>query len=212
MPLECATIIGIERRESDVGESGPQQRDEIEARQASAMPEELAHQALGPVAPDRPSDAARRDDSQPAAVQTVRKREQDQMATLDADTLPLHAEEFSSPSDPVVPGESSIHVSTPPPAGAGPCRRPRPWPVNVRVWLRSRPTDPPRVRAVLRRRLLGDGQALPPLRPPPSQDFPAGLRAHALAESVRPLAPPVVWLIRALHALIILAARFRRHT
>ena len=76
MPLECATIVGIERRESNVGKPGSQQRDEIEARQASAVPEELAHQALGPVAPHRPADTARRDYSQPAPVQTVRKREQ----------------------------------------------------------------------------------------------------------------------------------------
>lgn len=133
MPLECATIVGIERREFNVGESGSQQRDEIKARQAPAMPEELAHQALGPVTPDRPADTARRDDSQPAPVQTVRKREQNEIAALDADTLPLHAEELPSPSDPVVPGESSIHVSKPPRAGVGgawcpmpPARQPSP--------------------------------------------------------------------------------------
>ena len=159
------------------------------------MPEDLAHQPLGPVAPDRPADSARRDDSQPAPVQTVRKREQNQIAALDADTLPLHAEELPSPSDPVVPGESSIHVST----GGRP-----ETPVSSR--LRTRPC------CVLRRTLLGDGKTLPTLRPPPAENFPAGLRAHALAKSVRPLAPPVVWLIRALHALIILAARLRGHT
>ena len=124
MPLECATIVGIERRESNVGKSGSQQRDEIEARQASAMPEEFAHQALGPVALDRPADPPRRDDSQPAPVKTVREREQNEMAALDADTLPLHAEELPSPSDPVAPGEFSIHVSTPPRAGDRRRRRP----------------------------------------------------------------------------------------
>lgn len=118
MPLECATIVGIERRESNVRESGPQQRDEIETRPASAVPEDLAHQPLGPVAPYRPADSARRDDSQPTPVQTVRKHEQDEKAALDADTLPLHAEELPAPSDPVLRGESSIHVFTPPRAGS----------------------------------------------------------------------------------------------
>ena len=75
------------------------------------MPEELAHQAFGPVPPNRPSDSARRDDSQPAPVQTVRKREQNQVAALDADTLPLHAEELPPPSNPVAPGKIPVHVS-----------------------------------------------------------------------------------------------------
>ncbi len=75
------------------------------------MPEELAHQAFGPVPPDRPSDSARRDDSQPAPVQTVRKREQNQVAALDADTLPLHAEELPPSSNPVAPGKIPVHVS-----------------------------------------------------------------------------------------------------
>ena len=72
--------------------------------------------------------------------------------------------------------------------------------------LRFLPTRP------VQRRLLGNGKALAPLGPAPSQDFSAGLRAHALAESVGPLATPVVRLIRALHALIILAARLGGHT
>ena len=46
-----------------------------------------------------------------------------------------------------------------------------------------------------------NGQPLAPLGPAPSQDFPAGLRAHSLAKPVRPLAAPIVGLIRALHAL-----------
>ena len=113
MPLECGAIVGIEGRESNVGKPGPQQRDEIEARQASAMPEELAHQALGPVSPDRSSDPAGRDDPQPAPVQTVRKREQNEKAALDAGTPPLHAEELPSPSDPVAPGKIPIHAPPP---------------------------------------------------------------------------------------------------
>ena len=114
MPLESGAIVGIERRKSNVGKPGPQQRDEIEARQASAMPEELAHQALGPVPPDRPSDPARRDDAQPAPVQTVRKREQNEITAVDADTLPLHAEELPPAPDPVEPGKIPIHVCAPP--------------------------------------------------------------------------------------------------
>ena len=125
MPLECGTIVGLERCESNVGEPGAQQRDEVETRQASAMSEKLAHQALRPVAPDRSSDPARRDDSQSAPVQTVRKREQNQIAALEADTLPLHAEEFPPASDPVAPGEIPIHrlhtAAITRPAGA--CRR-----------------------------------------------------------------------------------------
>jgi len=114
MPLESGAIVGIEGRESNVGKPGPQQRDEIEARKASAVPEELAHQALAPVPPNRPSDPARRDDPQPAPVQTVRKREQNEMAAVDADTLPLHGEELPSAADPVEPGEIPIHVCAPP--------------------------------------------------------------------------------------------------
>jgi hypothetical protein len=59
---------------------------------------------------------------------------------------------------------------------------------------------------------LGNRKALPPLGPAPPQDFPSGLRAHALAEPMGPLAPPVVRLIRAFHALITLAARLGGHT
>ena len=71
-----------------------------------------------------------------------------------------------------------------------------------------RATDLPRSTP---RRPLGNRKALPPLGPAPPQDFPAGLRAHALAESVGPLAPPVVRLIRAFHALIP-ATRLGGHT
>lgn len=114
VPPESGVIVGIERRESNVGKPGPQQRYDIEARKASAAPEQLAHQALGPVSPDRPSDPARRNDTQPAPVQTVRKREQNEMAAVDADTLPLHAEELPSASDPVARGKPPIHVCAPP--------------------------------------------------------------------------------------------------
>lgn len=114
VPPESGVIVGIERRESNVRKPGPQQRDDIEARKASAAPEELAHQALGPVPPDRPSDPARRNDTQPAPVQTVRKREQNEMAAVDADTLPLHPEELPSASDPIEPGKPPIHVCAPP--------------------------------------------------------------------------------------------------
>ena len=137
MPLESGAIVGIERRESNVGEPGPQQRDEIEAREASAVPEELAHQALGPVPPDRPSDPARRDDPQPAPIQAVRKREQNEMAAVDAGALPLHAEELRSAPDPVEPGKIPIHVCAPP-RSSGPPRR--------RLFDQTRPAAPARPR------------------------------------------------------------------
>ena len=123
MALESGAIVGIERCESNVGKPGPQQGDEIEARPASAVPEELAHQALRPVPPNRPSDPARRDDPQPAPIQTVRKREQNEMPAVDAHTPPLHTEKLPSAPDSVEPGEIPIHVCAPT-AIHGSARRP----------------------------------------------------------------------------------------
>ena len=110
MPLECGTIVGLEYRKSDVGKLGPQQHDEIESRHASAHSEELAHQPLGPVSANRTTDPARCDDPQPASVETVRKREQRQVAAADAQALPLRAEKLPAPPNPVAPGQSPIHV------------------------------------------------------------------------------------------------------
>lgn len=182
MPLECATIIGLECVESNVGKLGPQQRDKIQAGFAPAAAEELAHQPLRTIPSNRTSEPTRGDDPQPASVQTVRKREQGQVAATHARALPLHAEKLPAPSNPVTPGQSPIHV---------PHRRGRP--------LEDSCTSL-------------DGKALPAFRAAPPQNFPAGLRAHALAKPVRSLAPPVVRLIRALHALIIPAGCRRRQT
>ena len=175
MPLECGTIVGIESRESRIGKLRPQQSNEVESRDAPANPEDLAHQALRPVTANRTPYSARCDDSQPAAIETVGKREQGQVAAPDADTLPLNAEELPAPPNPVVPRQCAIHA---------PRRRECP--------RRAVASDPSR-----------HGKTLSPLRPTPSQDLPAGLRAHSLAKPVRSLAPPIVWLVRALHALVI---------
>lgn len=118
MPLECGTIVGFESRESNVGKLRPQQGNEVESRHAPANPEDLAHQALRPVAPNRTPYSARRDDAQSAAVETVWKREQGQVAAPDAGTLPLNAEELPAPSNPVVPRQCTIH---------DPRRREDPW-------------------------------------------------------------------------------------
>ena len=173
MPLECGTIVGFESRESNVGKLRPQQSNKVESRYALANPEDLAHQALRPVTPNRAPYSARCDDAQPAAVETVWKREQGQVAAPDAETLPLNAEELPAPPNPVVPRQCTIHAvaKTPRPAVAPDTSR--------------------------------HGKTLPPLRAAPSQDFPAGLGAHSLAKPVGPLAPPVVWLISALHALVV---------
>jgi hypothetical protein len=58
--------------------------------------------------------------------------------------------------------------------------------------------------------LLPSGrQALPPLLPPPLQHQATALRSHPHEEPVRPLAPPVVRLKRALHRGPLLSWRFR---
>ena len=111
MPLECGTIVGLERGESNVGRSRPQQRDQIESRHAPLVAEELAHHALGPVPAHRPSDPARGDNPQSAPVETVRKHEQSHVTAMDADALPLHAEELPAPPNPVAPRKTPIHVS-----------------------------------------------------------------------------------------------------
>ena len=109
MPLECGTIVGFESRESNVGKLRPQQSNKVESRYALANPEDLAHQALRPVTPNRAPYSARCDDAQPAAVETVWKREQGQVAAPDAETLPLNAEELPAPPNPVVPRQCTIH-------------------------------------------------------------------------------------------------------
>ena len=109
MPLECGTIVGFESRESSVGKLRPQQSNEVESWHALANPEDLAHQALRPVTPNRAPYSARCDDAQPAAVETVWKREQGQVAAPDAETLPLNAEELPAPPNPVVPRQCTIH-------------------------------------------------------------------------------------------------------
>ena len=111
LPLERGTIIGFESREPRVRKLGPQQGDEVESRRAPANPEELPHQALGPIAANRASYPARCDDPQPAAVEAVGKREQGQVAAPDADALPLNTEELPAAPDPVGPGQRAIHGS-----------------------------------------------------------------------------------------------------
>ncbi len=105
MPFESGTIVGLESRKSNVGKFGPQQRDEVESRHAPASSEELTHQALCPVSPNRPPDATRCDNSEPAAAETVWKREQRQVAAADSRTLTLNAEELAAPPNPIVPGQ-----------------------------------------------------------------------------------------------------------
>ena len=105
MPFESGTIVGFESRKSNVGKFGPQQRDEVESRHAPANSEELTHQALRPVSANRPPYATRCDNSQSAAVETVWKREQGQVAATDSRTLTLNAEELATPPNPVVPGQ-----------------------------------------------------------------------------------------------------------
>ncbi len=176
MPLERGTIVGLERGEPNVRELGPQQRHEIDSRHAPAVTEKFAHQALGPVPANRAADAAGGDDPQSAPVEIVGQREQREVAAPDAFTLPLDTEKLPAPSNPVASGKAPIHHSS---------RRDAPFGGPAAV-------DP-----------LRHGEALPALGAAPSQDFPAGLRAHSLAKPVRPLAPPVVRLIRALHAALI---------
>ena len=110
MPFECGTIIGFESRESNVGKLRPQQNDQVESRDASANPENLAHQALRPVPANRTPYSARRDDPQSAAIETIWKREQGQVAPPDAGTPPLNAEELPAPTNPVVPRQCPIHA------------------------------------------------------------------------------------------------------
>ena len=109
MPLECGTIVGLERGESNVGKLRPQQSDEIESRQAAKVTEELAHQTLGPVPANRTSDPARRDDPQSAPIETVRQHEQSQVAAPYADAPVLHTEEIAPPSNPVAPRKTPMH-------------------------------------------------------------------------------------------------------
>ncbi len=173
MPLEGGTIVGLEGRKSDVGKLRPQQRNQIESRHAPAPSEKLAHQAFCPVPANRTPYPTRCDNPQPASVEAVRKREQSQVAAADAGAPPLHTEKLPAPSNPVAPGQGPIHV---------PGR-----------------LDRPRKAAAIDGAL--DGKALAALRATSSQDFPPHLRAHPLAKPVRSLSPPVVGLIRALHAL-----------
>lgn len=109
MPLECGTIVGFESRESRVGKFRPQQSNEVEPGVSSANPEDLAHQALRPVPANRTPYSARCDDPQSAAVETVWKREQRQIAAPDASTVPLDAKELPAPPNPVAPRQCTIH-------------------------------------------------------------------------------------------------------
>lgn len=213
MPPERGTIVGLETVEPNVRKLRPQECDDIESRHAPAPAEELAHAAFRPVPPDRSSDPACGDDPQSASVEAVRKREQRQVTAPDAGALPLDREEIPAPSNPVMPGQCPTHVCTPPRAAAEaelhfdwrPAMRTATASPAITRRLRLRlPPDraSPGPCPVLRRRLLGHGETLAPLRATPPDDLPAALRAHPLPESVRPLAAPVVGLIRPLHALV----------
>lgn len=110
---ELAPVVCLEGVDWDIGDDRTNEDDDVDARSALPVTEQLPDAPFCPVSPDRSADAPRCDYAEPGNVEPVRQREERQVTAPAPEAVPLDPLELRPPPYPLPPRQTAVHGTGP---------------------------------------------------------------------------------------------------